>query len=385
MGKGKGMKKKALLVMSRLVFFLMIFSFIFIQSMDFFRSKHKTVTYTMPLQTISHLTEDIFNENFLPILDLKSVINFGNTCKTYHSYCLFEKICKNFEDPSVCDIKNNYFYSTCVLSYFARQNHKAKEEDKENFRSLFKCLWAYHTKVRYEDMMEYYRPKKRKKSSGIDFADEIAFYYKHYSLDKVRKQCDEQLKKAILEETILDLKILMENQKRDLCKIFDSEEKLSVAVDHLCAICFKERNTVFLWRFIDPLNTDGKKIIIDQVFYNGNEFLLCDMLAQKIIIPQGEYLSKFTPLHYAAYYNYTKLAVALLHERPDGIHAVDDRGDIPLYHAMRKDNDVKDIIIGYYSMEDLKEALFYYMDRCSQLLNEIKVRSTQNYLNFSRN
>ncbi len=311
----------------------------------------------------TYALEDIFRNKFFPQLTLQDVLHLGATCKEFHSYCTYDKICSlDVKIPCLKQITENYFYAGCVLSDLSKRlKNEQDKERKGKLAEMFDALYAYHEILRNEDIKQF-----RTFISKDLLCGKIAVYQKNYNtIEKVKNRICQQLKEAIKTTNISFLKDLIYDRSYNLFTIFPTSDRsikkrlsitakkkatgINLAVKNLCWICLQEQSVDILCRFMKNEKPGNRKnLLIYCVFRYGTDDLVCALFHRRIFMINEKFAANRTALHYAAGYNYHGL-IKLLCDNGHNVKICDHYKSEALYYASTQGTkETQDLLAAYY-------------------------------------
>ena len=281
------------------------------------------------------LTEDIVRNRILPYCaSLEQISRLSRTCKTYQSYCDFEKIVTAYEKSAYFFvITSDYSLSTRILAYFAQEQRRLakrkRNNDAQGKKDAFECLWNCHKKIRNNDLERFCN------KPIFESDKKMEIYRKWYGPKKVKQRLDMQVKEAINSVNVKALKILLQKNQYNVFEVFSVKYgyEMSDVVRKLCIICNTLDNDVdIIFKLIPTQDKGYKNRIIPYFFEHGTDELLCVLFGKRFISKRNRYEKDNTALHFAACQGLQQLVSLLLIAKAD-VHAVNSCGREPIEYA----------------------------------------------------
>ncbi len=300
--------------------------------------------------------------------NLSSVLNFGLTCQTYHTYCALEQICQlPSNTPYLKPILDNYHYCTCALSYLATKdcnhikNKTERKETKKLIKKSFDRIWDVHKILRDEEIKDLRGNKK-----VWENVSNIKLYCHHYHTPQHIKERERlQITKEVHNQNSTPLYTIMSLDSYDLGAFFPGEWK--VAIKNLCQIAIKDKNSTILVKFIKRRVGDDKRKVFECIFQRDtiNDWLACEVYKCGFMGKDDVCFDGFTPLHCAVWYNLITF-IQLLWDDGVRLNTTDNKGHIALYYA-RNNQQTKALLWSFYTPKGVQYIAEFYINKWKPL------------------
>jgi len=278
-----------------------------------------------PLQCgMSLLSQDIAHEHIQPWLSLQEISRFKQSATWCNKLYDVEKIFNKSECSSYCnELAGNYYTCTKALGHFA------KNKDEQ----VFQHLWAYHNKVRNDNIIEIFG------RSTFTLKDQMKVYRKHYNkAERVRKNVLRCALAAINESDIASANVILLGGSLsifDLLKkhtgletfVKDNDIKLDIIFYHACSLGNADLIKGLCGRIIDDRS-------FEYIVEYANALLMFNLVDKGTLPSDGVDQSGKTVLHYAAQRGFERVIKIVL-DKGAYVNCRDAKGMTPLHYAIK--------------------------------------------------